>query len=76
MLNLKSVLSPTDITYAFIPKTVVNTLMSQLGLQDATLQLNRWLQPNDTVPADINITEIAQVGVWWNNGIGMSIEVS
>lgn len=78
MLNLKSVpLSPNNITYAFIPKTVVNNLVSQLGLQEAPLLLNsNFLQQNDTVPNNIDMTEIAQVGVWWNNGVGMSIEVT
>jgi hypothetical protein len=81
MLNLKSVpLSPNNITYAFIPKAVVNSLVSNLGLQEATplplLNSSDFLQGDDKVPEDIDMTDIAHVGAFSNNGIGMSTEVT
>jgi hypothetical protein len=69
-------LSPNNITYAFIPQSVVNDLLSRLDLQEAPLSPNNFTQGNDTVPSGIDMNDIAQVGVWWNNGIGSSMEVT
>lgn len=72
LLNtLRVPLSPSSITYAYIPKEVVSGLIKRLGFTDLQFSWNRtFLQNDDRVPENIDMEDIALVGVWWNNGVG------
>ncbi len=59
-------------TYAYVPRDTVLSLMSGLGLQDVPFSWNRtFLQGEDQVPENIDMGTIGLVGAWYNNGVGV-----
>lgn len=59
-------------TYAYVPRDTILSLMSAVGLRDAPFSWDRsFLHEEDQVPDYIDMETIGAVGVWYNNGVGV-----
>jgi hypothetical protein len=65
-------LSQSNFTYAYVPRDTILTLMSGLSLQDVPFSWNKtFLQGQDQIPEEIDMSTIGLVGAWNDNGVGM-----
>lgn len=61
-----------NMTYAYVPRDTITSLMSGLGVQDVPFSWNgTFLHQGDHVPSGIDMGTIGLVSSWNNNGVGM-----